>query len=147
MGRVWYPVNSLMRFEDWPTRLDAFLESRKQTAFAWGEHDCCLFACDAIQTITGVDLAADYRGKYSTAKEALDLMGEEDIGDMMTRIGAQHGVVEVPVAYAQRGDAVLVEHEHEALGIVALSGVDVWVPGELFLVRAPIETVLRAWKI
>ena len=30
-----------------------FIESRKLTSFKWGEHDCCLFACDAALGITG----------------------------------------------------------------------------------------------
>ncbi|MBM3855052.1 MAG: hypothetical protein FJ399_18170, partial [Verrucomicrobia bacterium] len=36
------------RLPDWPARLDAFIEQRRRSAFAWGVHDCCQFARAAV---------------------------------------------------------------------------------------------------
>src|SRR5258708_4686376 len=60
----------MKRLEDWVVRLEAFIKERTAQPFKWGSQDCCLFAADAIEAITGVDLAADFRGKYSGAETA-----------------------------------------------------------------------------
>jgi len=38
--------------------------------FAWGRVDCAILACEAYDVLTGRNLAAQYRGRYSTAGEA-----------------------------------------------------------------------------
>jgi len=55
-----------VRKETWPTDLADFIESRKDTPFQWGIHDCTLFAADAALAMTGTDLAASYRGTYDS---------------------------------------------------------------------------------
>lgn len=92
-----------MRFEDWPQRLDAEIERARSREFAYGAHDCCLFAADIVLAITGVDPAAHLRG-YTCAIAA-------------ARIVAAHGSIEAlassllgePVSpkSAQRGDIVI----------------------------------------
>ena len=42
--------------------LDA-VAARRDRAFQWGVHDCCLFACDVIRGAGGVDYAAPFRGR------------------------------------------------------------------------------------
>jgi hypothetical protein len=44
---------------------DGLLEHQSDS-FSYGRWDCCLFVCDAIRVMTGIDLAADYRGAYSS---------------------------------------------------------------------------------
>ena len=41
------------RYPNWQTRLDLYLRTVNQRQFKYGEWDCCLFACDAIQEMTG----------------------------------------------------------------------------------------------
>jgi hypothetical protein len=55
----------------WADRLAALIRERRRAPFVWGQHDCCLWAADAVLAIRGFDLAADYRGTYSTAAGAL----------------------------------------------------------------------------
>ena len=55
---------------EWRGRLDAFIAERMNTPFAWGVHDCCLFAADAVFVMTGDDPAAGLRGTYSDAASA-----------------------------------------------------------------------------
>ncbi|HZP31886.1 MAG TPA: hypothetical protein VFB23_00890 [Candidatus Acidoferrales bacterium] len=147
----------MKRFEDWPTRLDEFIDSRRNAPFAWGSNDCCLFACDAVLAMTGEDLAADFRGKYSDARGAIHVLRDflKGIGDdaplieaLAVHIARIREIKEIAPRFAQRGDVVLFEDAHgETLGLVSLAGDDILAPGESELVRIPISSVLRAWRI
>jgi hypothetical protein len=144
----------MKRFEDWPTRLDKFLLSRKSEPFVWGKNDCCLFAADAILAMTGEDFAARFRGTYDDLKGAVKILHDlgkspESISELAGEFARLHEIQEVPVAYAQRGDVVLLDAElGESLGVVALDGVSVAAPGaENSLVYAPIGIARKAWRI
>ena len=54
----------LTRLPGWQGALDRFLTAHRETRFQYGVWDCCLFACDAIEVMTGVDVAAQFRGRY-----------------------------------------------------------------------------------
>ena len=58
------------RKPDWQALLDAFLAEHQFDSFQYGRWDCCLFVCDAILAMTGVDPAAAYRGTYSSRAES-----------------------------------------------------------------------------
>ena len=94
-----------MRLRDWQSRLDATIAAHRAMPFAWGAHDCALFAADCVQAVTGTDPAADLRGKYRTeagaARHIKRLGGMEAIAD--ARLGAR-----VPVLMAQVGDVALI---------------------------------------
>lgn len=58
--------------------LGAFLDAAAARRFAWGQFDCALFVADWISTRTGIDGAADLRGRYATRAECtavLDSLG------------------------------------------------------------------------
>lgn len=55
-----------MRRLNWHQHLAQTLQAAMTRPFSWGEHDCCLFAADCVQAVTGVDVAADFRGTYTT---------------------------------------------------------------------------------
>lgn len=89
-----------MRLPDWPERLADLLAERKRTPFAWGSHDCALFAADAVNAITGDDPAKNFRG-YDDEREALRIIHGA---------GGMRGLVDLPekpIGFAQRGDVVL----------------------------------------
>ncbi|MNM58963.1 hypothetical protein D3C81_702060 [compost metagenome] len=94
------------RLDDWPERLAAFIEARRERAFSWGDSDCALFVCDGVRAITGVDPGARWRGLYQSEKGARRLMRDN---------GGVRGLAELafgkpmPPALAGRGDAVLVD--------------------------------------
>lgn len=58
------------RLPDADDRFRALLASRLATPFAWGVHDCALWAADAIAAQTGQDPCAPLRGAYSDATSA-----------------------------------------------------------------------------
>jgi hypothetical protein len=88
---------------DTETRLLDMLK-RPGPAFAWGRHDCFLWAADAVHALTGRDPAADLRGTYSTARGALRRL--RALGGMQA-LAAQRFGPQVPVAQAQAGAVVL----------------------------------------
>jgi hypothetical protein len=144
------------RDEKWVEKLDALLFERREWPFAWGSHDCALFACDAILAMTGVDLAADFRGKYSseaTAAEAMQAFcGKQGatIEDVAEKVCAQHGLEELEhPLLARRGDVVIFDSDRwgATLGIVALDGRHVVGAGTFGLERVPITKIERAWRV
>jgi len=38
----------MSRADNWRTLLADFIEARRERAFEWGSHDCCLFAADWV---------------------------------------------------------------------------------------------------
>ena len=140
----------LIRRGDWESRLVRFIASRRDEPFAWGRHDCCLFAADCIEAMTGVDPAARLRG-YSDRRGAVAaLRGFADGGlaGVMSAIAEELGAAEVEPDFARRGDAAYVVQESGAgsFGIVLSEGVAVaGLPrGVAMLPRA---RVVRTWRV
>mgnify|MGYP000927317090 CR=1 FL=1 len=56
--------------------LSNFLSAAAARGFAWGTHDCMLFAADWARARTGSDPAAAWRGTYQTEAEAMQLVAQ-----------------------------------------------------------------------
>jgi hypothetical protein len=145
---------ALQRAKHWATRaFHEFLLARAKTPFAWswGTNDCCLFAADAVQAITGVDIADDFRGLYDDEASAFALIakvtGGTTVADAAAHCAVKHGLVELqhPLK-AQSGDLVVMENGGQLIaGIVHLNGrllISVAAAGP---VRLSILSVVRAW--
>ena len=139
------PQSPTPRLPDWPERLSDLVEARRNAPFAWGSHDCCLFAADAVLACTGQDPAADLRGAYATEAEAEAMLA--DAGGLLALLGRIHdqrGAGAIPPALAQRGDTVLIPVGNDlAVGVVL--GADVAVPGPDGLVFLPLADARRCW--
>lgn len=130
-----------------------FLMARARTPFVWGEHDCALFAADGVKAITGVDIAADFRGKYADEVSALAsikaICGGTSVADAAAWCAAKHTMPEwrAPL-FAQRGDLVVLEESGRMIaGLVHLNGRHVVCAGENGLHRLPITAIVRAWHV
>lgn len=128
---------------DLPEQLHAFIELRRNTPFAWGSHDCALFAADWVESVTGSDPAKGIRGRYQTAIGAGRVMkregGLEAIAD--SRLGER-----VAPKLAQRGDVVLLDGSHgPTLGVCL--GVEAAAPGEGGLMLVPMRKAQAAWRL
>jgi hypothetical protein len=102
--------------------------------------------------MTGHDLASWFRGKYSSRKQAFQLIKERTGGSGISAIAeyaaAEFGMPCVPVLMAQRGDMVLVGKGSKALlGIVSLSGMDVLCQSTNGIIRVAFEHATRAWRV
>ena len=136
----------MRRREDWPGRLDEVVRGALGRPFAWGQHDCALFACDACHAMTGVDPAAAVRGKYKTAKGAARaikrLFGAGSLPALATTtLGAPQAA-----ELARRGDIACVQTERgPALGVVL--GQWAAYPGPATLTFVPIEKARACWPL
>lgn len=131
-----------MKHPDWHNRLIAVIRAAEKRPFLWGEHDCCLFAADCAEAMTGDNFADGWRGTYDSetgAKKAL-LRG----GGSLEKVLAKH-LDEVPVKMAQRGDIAVVENAGTRCAGVIYGGA-VWVPGEEGLVCLRIKP-LSTWRV
>lgn len=160
---------TLKRTTHWATReLHELLVSRAHAPFAWGTNDCALFAANAIQAMTGTDIAAAFRGKdgaaaYSDEASALALIQKVTgstatiataVGDAAAWCAQQHGLIEwtrdgkPSPLYAQRGDLVVVENGGRLIaGILHLTGRHVVSMAESGIVKLPPGSLRRAWKV
>jgi hypothetical protein len=146
------------RQQHWATRgYHNFLLDRADTKFAWGVHDCALFAADGIQAMTGVDIASDFRGKYSDEPSSIEAIktvtgvDNPTIEDAAAYCANKHGMAErkYPLM-AQRGDLVVVEDSGRLIaGLIHLSGRHIVAAGENGLKRILVTptNIKRAWKV
>ena len=129
----------MKRFTDWPARLAAYLEQHRATPFAWGENDCAVFAAGAVKAITGVDLLPADR--WQSVREASRAIVR--LGGLRAALDAR--LPAVPVAYAQRGDVLLVTGPRVQLAIADADG---WLaPSRAGLVRGRMDCAIAAWGV
>lgn len=130
----------IARLPDWRPRLVAYLEEVRTRPFAYGAHDCALFAAAAVLAMTGTDLAADYRGRYTSLKEGLKLAGASHL-----QILRQH-FEPIPTAFAGVGDLAMIgEVGFPALGI--FEGEHILVLREDGLGLMPRAAATQAWRV
>lgn len=133
----------MSRLRDWQSRLSRCIAARLSKRFAWGEHDCVLFAADCIEACTGVDPAAEMRGTYSDAAGAARLVKNRG---GMAAIAAAHCGSEVLPALAQTGDIGLVFNDGREC--LAVCGGSTWhAPSAAGVVALPMQQALRAWRV
>jgi hypothetical protein len=135
----------LIRREDWPERLLAYVEAQRDKPFAWGENDCALFTADGILAMTDVDLAAEVRGRYTTAIGAFKILrtsGVEDLTEWLTRALGEP----ILPALARRGDVVMSEGvTGPVLGLVL--GQQAAAAGPAGVTLVPSARWQQAWRV
>lgn len=131
------------RHADWLAALTEFIEARRATPHAWGTNDCCVFVADAVQAMTGVDPAAEYRG-YSTEKQALAIL--KKAGGMEALFTAHFGNP-VGILQARRGDIVLGDATDGTPAVGICLGNVVAYVAEQGLQFHPLASQRLAWKV
>jgi hypothetical protein len=113
---------ALDRYTDWRARLTAYVAAGALPEFAYGRHDCALFAAGAVLAMTGQDFAAAYRGRYSTLRGGLRVLRQDGFADHVA-LAAAH----LPACHpsqAMPGDlAVFDSAAGRVLGVVQGQGV------------------------
>jgi hypothetical protein len=129
------------RKQEWPELLAAYVDASRSTPFAYGKHDCCLWAAGWIVEATGDDPAAHWRG-YASEAEAQAIIDAA---------GGLRGLVSLPeratTRLAQRGDVVLAEHEGRQLFGVVIGGGWYAAPGLRRLEFRPMTEALVAFEV
>jgi hypothetical protein len=133
-----------MRRYDWNSRLHHYLEQVVRQPFVWGHHDCTLFAAGAVLAMTGADHAADFRGRYATARGGKRVLRQAGHTDHVAL--AESLFAAVPLALAGEGDiAIVTSEEGPALGIFAGPGIYVVGPAGLSIVAR--DRATKALKV
>lgn len=135
------------RVSNWPAALADYVREREQKPFAWGTHDCIMFACGAIEAITGHDPAHHWRGTYGNAFQAAHIFRAwGGFEEMIATIAGGEGYDEQPITMARRGDLVLLhEGRHPAAGVCL--GVFSAFTGPKHLIMVKTATCSRAWRV
>jgi len=103
--------------KDWRARLGAYLAAEARRPFEYGKSDCALFAAGAVNTMTGSDPSAAYRGRYTTLRGGLRILRKDGFRDHVERAAAL--LTEVPPRRARVGDiAALETPDGPSLGVV-----------------------------
>lgn len=145
----------MIRFEDWHARLGAHIQAASGRPFVWGEHDCCVWACDGILAMTGVDPMTELRGRYLTAlgaARALKAFAGGGLDETAEHIASLLHAPEIPVLTAGRGDCVIADAEYDggyapALGLVAMNGRQALFAGPVGLTAISLRECRRAWRV
>ncbi len=133
-----------MRVPDWKTQLIAYLADAARTPFQPGVHDCALFSAGAVLAMTGVDFAADWRGRYTTLTGGLRVLRRAGYTDHIDL--AARNFAEVPTAFMHLGDlAVIPTPEGPMLGVV--QGEGVYVLSLTHMIIEPRARATRAFKV
>jgi uncharacterized protein DUF6950 len=135
-------MTKLTRYPDWPARLESYIQGLKGREFSYGSFDCALFVCDAIEVMTGVNPAAEFKGRYSTRDEARKLLGA--VGGY-EGVAAASGLAVIAPKLARRGDVLRMRVF--SLGLVSLNGRDAWVLGENGIELFPAAAAVGAWRV
>jgi hypothetical protein len=151
---------ALERKPYWDTReLNDFLIARAFMPFSWGVNDCALFVADAIEAMTGTDIAADFRG-YTDEAGAWDAIRR--VRGAVLGVSGADAVVTVDAAaeycaqkfgleeaafplQARRGDfCTFMQAGRLMLGLIHLNGRDIVTPGAKGLERTAIAEMAIA---
>lgn len=126
-----------------------FVRSRRDWMLEFGKHDCCITACDMIHLTTGIDPAVDFRGKYSSPREALKIIKEHgDVDGIAEKVCEQFGWPEIHPGLATRGDLVCLDvGGRKALGWIDLDASKVMCVGMVGFQLRPRSHAIRAWRI
>jgi hypothetical protein len=120
--------------------LHSFLAEGQSRPFSWGANDCVTFAAAAVIAQTGVDHLAEIKAWKSMRGAAGELKRR---GGFVEAVSSR--LIEIPCAFAKRGDVGLVEGiAFSALMIV--EGEMLVGPGVDGLVRVPRAAMKIAWS-
>lgn len=133
----------MTRFPDWQLKFAACVDKHRSIPFAWGTHDCVLWASNVILAMTGIDPAKAYRGKYNSALTAAKIIGTTGLGAMASQA---LGKTPVDVKMANVGDLLLVKQDGQEL-LAICNGDTVLAPGKNGLITLPISLAVQAWRI
>lgn len=108
-----------------------------------GIWDCAIFIFDWAHEITGTDHIAEYRGRYTTHKQAERLMKKIDRVPTVRKLVAKKLGDPVPIAMARTGDVVMFDN---SFGILS-GGHGVFLAELNGYERVPRRLLEKAWHV
>ncbi|MCM2472160.1 hypothetical protein HGO38_01545 [Rhizobium sp. CG5] len=114
-------MSDLIRLPDWRARFDAQCDRMRLQPFSWADNDCAIgLAGNLVLALTGVDVVAAYRGRYSTRVGAIRCLrgsGFATLGDLVASLLPEHA----HASMARVGDIVALPDDgpfSHGLGVV-----------------------------
>lgn len=135
----------MVRREDWSDRLTQAVDAAYNRPFAWGMHDCALWAADVVEAMTGRDPAESYRGRYTTPRSAIKTLRDHGFADLGEAITDALGEPIEP-KLAQRGDVVLVAGPAGEAAGICIGSISA-TPSRQGLFFAPMAAWVKAWRV
>lgn len=134
---------ALQRLPDWPSRLDDYVSACSGIAFAWGRHDCALFAAGAVLAITGTAVPLPAWRDRRAALRVIAKAGGLDVAV------SQYLPPLVSPLLAQRGDVLLVRATADGEGpALAVCLGHVWAaPGASTINYGDPSGAVKAWRV
>ena len=133
------------RIDQWELRLAEAIEAARDQPFRWGEHDCAIWAFDLRRDIAGGhDVAALWRGRYSTPRGAVRVMRRLGWASLEAAGRDLLGAPLASVHLAQRGDLVLA---NGGTGFGVCLGARAVGMAPEGLVSLPISACALAWRV
>lgn len=133
------------RSPGWERHLAEAIEAARERPFRWGRHDCATFAFDLRREIAGGhDVAALWRGRYTTARGAVRVMRRLGWPSLEAAGRDLLGEPLPSVHHAQRGDLVLTD---TGLGFGVCLGAQAAGIAPSGLVLVPISACALAWRV
>ncbi len=137
-------LSDMKRLSDWHPRLCAWLTEVRTAQFAYGSHDCALFAAGAVAAMTGEDPAQAWRGHYTTLRGGLRKLRADGYRDHVAL--AADMFREIAPGAARPGDLATVPGpDGLALGVV--QGEHVYALQETGLALVPVDSATRAFAV
>ena len=110
-------------------------ELKKPRTFTWGKEDCCLFSANIIKSITNIDIAKEYRGKYKTKLGAFRLIkkcGYKNLVECVDSEIKKHGFKQIHINMAQKGDVVTKKIDNDEIVGIMLDDVGVFLHKNIY---------------
>lgn len=140
-------MEPLRRLPRWEDRLIQFVESRREMPFAWGGNDCCSFAIDGVEAITGARV-----WDVTWADEASARAVIEAAGGLIAAVSKALGRPGQNWREARRGDVVLAEQPEPygdmgRDGLMLCMGLYLWGPSLRGVSFRPPPTARLVWRV
>lgn len=134
-----------IRTRDWRPALAAWIDDCRSVPFVFGRHDCALFAAGAVEAMTGVDIAADLRGRYQDARgaaRAIKKAGSSSLGDLTAS-----RLPEVSPLKALPGDLAIIRDNDGAAALSVVLGAEVAAARDIGLSFVSRSRIERAFHV
>lgn len=139
----------MTRPADWPERLDAELRAAAARPFCWATHDCFRFAARVVRALGGPDLMAACRGAWhdeASAEAAIGAWGP-DLDAGLVALCARLGMQQIPPAFAQRGDLVVLRTPRGPTCAICAGRTAAAAAEAGGVLHLPMSIALRAWAV
>lgn len=134
-----------MKIENSKTAVHKAIDKHRDVPFEYGVHDCGILVADAVWPQIGTDIAARYRGKYTT-REELDVLlaanGFKSHVDILADL-----FEEIPYSQAVTGDVAAVEGDDGTLVTGVIAGPYIFVLGYRGVGAIPLSKAVRTFRV